>query len=55
MVIKEQCVGAEVALSDAFPLAGLPDGEYEWEHGLVFVWDGPCCLADGSITGPVMV
>ena len=38
-------------VSDAAPLAGLPDGEYEWEHKPVFVRDGSCRLADGTIAG----
>lgn len=38
-----------VLVSDAAPLAGLPDGEYEWGHKPVFVWDGSCRLADGTI------
>jgi N-acetylglucosamine-6-phosphate deacetylase len=38
-------------VSDAAPLAGLPDGEYEWEHKPVFVQDGSCRLADGTIAG----
>jgi N-acetylglucosamine-6-phosphate deacetylase len=38
-------------VSDASPLAGLPDGEYEWEHKPVFVRDGSCRLADGTIAG----
>ena len=44
--------GERVALvSDASPLAGLPDGEYEWEHKPVFVRNGSCRLADGTIAG----
>jgi N-acetylglucosamine-6-phosphate deacetylase len=38
-------------VSDAAPLAGLPDGEYEWEHKAVFVRDGSCRLADGTLAG----
>lgn len=40
-----------VLVSDAAPLAGLPDGEYEWAHKPVFVRNGSCRLADGSIAG----
>lgn len=40
-----------VLVSDAAPMAGLPDGEYEWEHKPVFVKDGTCRLADGTIAG----
>ncbi len=38
-------------ISDAAPMAGLPEGEYEWEHKPVFVKDGACRLADGTIAG----
>jgi N-acetylglucosamine-6-phosphate deacetylase len=38
-------------VSDTSPLAGLPDGEYEWEHKPLFVRDGSCRLADGTIAG----
>ena len=38
-------------VSDSSPLAGLPEGEYEWEHKPVFVRDGSCRLADGTIAG----
>lgn len=38
-------------VSDAAPLAGLPAGEYEWHHTPVFVRDGSCRLADGTIAG----
>jgi N-acetylglucosamine-6-phosphate deacetylase len=53
MAILLRVKGLErVALvSDASPLAGLPDGEYEWEHKPVFVRDGSCRLADGTIAG----
>lgn len=51
MAILLRVKGVErVALvSDADPLAGLPDGEYEWEHKPVFVRDGACRLADGTL------
>ncbi len=53
MAILLRVKGLErVALvSDAAPLAGLPDGEYEWEHKPIFVRDGSCRLADGTIAG----
>ncbi len=53
MAILLRVKGLEhVALvSDAAPLAGLPDGDYEWEHKPVFVRDGSCRLADGTIAG----
>lgn len=38
-------------VSDAAPLAGLPDGDYEWEHKPIVVRDGSCHLADGTIAG----
>ena len=53
MAILLRVKGLEhVALvSDAAPLAGLPDGDYEWEHKPVFVRDGSCRLAGGAIAG----
>jgi len=53
MAILLRVKGLErVALvSDASPLAGLPDGEYEWERKPVFVRNGSCRLADGTIAG----
>ncbi len=40
-----------VLISDSAPLAGLPDGEYEWEHKPVHVRDGRCVLPDGTLAG----
>jgi N-acetylglucosamine-6-phosphate deacetylase len=40
-----------VLISDAAPLAGLPDGEYEWEHKPVHVRDSRCVLPDGTLAG----
>ena len=40
-----------VLISDSAPLAGLPDGEYEWEHKPVHVRDGKCVLPDGTLAG----
>jgi N-acetylglucosamine-6-phosphate deacetylase len=53
MAILLRVKGLEhVALvSDAAPLAGLPDGEYEWAHKRVFVRDGACRLQDGTLAG----
>ena len=53
MAILLRVKGLErVALvSDASPLAGLPDGEYEWEHKKVYVRNGSCRLADDTIAG----
>ena len=51
MAILLRVKGVERAalVSDAAPLAGLPDGEYEWEHKPVFVRDGACRLSDGTL------
>lgn len=38
-------------VSDASPLAGLPEGEYTWKHERVFVRDGSCRLEDGTLAG----
>ena len=38
-------------VSDASPFAGMPDGEYEWEHKPLFVQEGACRLASGTIAG----
>jgi N-acetylglucosamine-6-phosphate deacetylase len=45
--------GAEgVALvSDAAPLAGLPDGQYTWAEQTIVVESGSCRLTDGTIAG----
>ena len=53
MAILLRIKGPErVALvSDASPLAGLPDGEYEWERKPVFVQANSCRLADGTLAG----
>ena len=40
-----------VLISDAAPIAGLPDGEYEWEHKPIFIKAGRCQLADGTLAG----
>jgi N-acetylglucosamine-6-phosphate deacetylase len=40
-----------VLISDSAPLAGLPDGEYEWEHKPVLVRQGRCVLPDGTLAG----
>jgi N-acetylglucosamine-6-phosphate deacetylase len=53
MAILLRVKGVErIALvSDAAPLASLPDGEYEWEHKPLFVRNGSCRLADGTLAG----
>ncbi|NLE44348.1 MAG: N-acetylglucosamine-6-phosphate deacetylase [Chloroflexi bacterium] len=38
-------------VSDAAPLAGMPDGIYKWDDSQVFVQGGACRLADGTIAG----
>ena len=40
-----------VLISDSAPLAGLPDGEYEWEHKPIYVREGRCVLPDGTLAG----
>lgn len=40
-----------VLISDSSPLAGLPEGEYEWEHKAVYVREGRCVLPDGTLAG----
>lgn len=49
ILLRVKGVERVVLVSDASPLAGLPDGEYEWEHKPVFVRDGTCRLADGTL------
>jgi N-acetylglucosamine-6-phosphate deacetylase len=51
ILIRVKGLDHVVLISDGAPLAGLPDGEYEWEHKPVFVKDGVCRLADGTISG----
>lgn len=38
-------------VSDAAPVAALPDGQYTWRQRAVFVRDGSCRLADGTLAG----
>jgi N-acetylglucosamine-6-phosphate deacetylase len=40
-----------VLVSDSAPLAGLPDGQYEWEHKPVYVRGNSCVLKDGTLAG----
>ncbi|MBL7064546.1 MAG: N-acetylglucosamine-6-phosphate deacetylase [Anaerolineae bacterium] len=51
ILLRVKGVKRVALVSDASPLAGLPDGEYEWEHKPVFVRGGSCRLADGTIAG----
>lgn len=40
-----------VLISDSAPIAGLPDGEYEWEHKPIFIRNGMCQLENGTLAG----
>lgn len=51
IALRAKGIGRVALVSDASPLAGLPDGRYEWEHKHVFVKNGSCRLADGTIAG----
>jgi N-acetylglucosamine-6-phosphate deacetylase len=51
ILLKVKGLERVALVSDAAPLAGLPDGEYEWGHRPVFVRHGSCRLADGTIAG----
>ncbi len=49
ILLRIKGVDRVALVSDAAPLAGLPDGEYEWKHKPVFIRDGSCRLADGTL------
>jgi len=49
ILLRVKRVERVALVSDAAPLAGLPDGEYEWEHKTVFIREGICRLADGTL------
>jgi N-acetylglucosamine-6-phosphate deacetylase len=51
ILLRAKGLDRVVLVSDASPLAGLPDGEYEWEHKPIYVRDSSCRLADGTIAG----
>ena len=51
LLLRVKGVERVALVSDAAMLAGLPDGEYEWEHKPVYVQDGSCRLADGTLAG----
>jgi N-acetylglucosamine-6-phosphate deacetylase len=51
ILLRVKGVDRVALVSDSAPLAGLPDGEYEWEHKPVFIRDGSSRLADGTIAG----
>lgn len=40
-----------VLISDSSPVAGLPDGRYEWQGRGIFVRGGRCVLEDGTLAG----
>lgn len=51
LLIRVKGADRVALVSDAAPPAGLPDGEYEWAGQSVFVDEGACRLADGTIAG----
>ena len=51
ILLRVKGVDKVVLISDASPLAGLPDGIYEWEHKPVHVREGRCALEDGTLAG----
>ncbi len=51
ILIRAKGLDKVVLISDSAPFAGLPEGEYEWEHKPVFVRNGRCELADGTLAG----
>jgi N-acetylglucosamine-6-phosphate deacetylase len=51
ILIRVKGLDKVVLISDSAPFAGLPDGEYEWEHKPIFVKNGRCQLADGTLAG----
>jgi len=55
ILIRAKGVERIALVSDAAPLAGLPDGEYEWEHKPVIVQGGVCHLTDGTLRVPAEV
>ena len=56
MKILARCKGAHrtVLVTDAMRAAGLPPGEYELGGQPVFVQEGMCRLADGTLAGSVL-
>lgn len=51
ILLKVKGLDKVVLISDAAPIAALPDGEYEWEHKPVYIKEGRCQLADGTLAG----
>jgi N-acetylglucosamine-6-phosphate deacetylase len=51
ILLRVKGLNSVCLVSDASPYAGMPDGEYEWEHKPLFVSQGACRLANGTIAG----
>jgi len=56
MAVLAQCKGADrlLLITDAIRATGLPDGESELGGQPVFVRDGQCRLADGTLAGSIL-
>jgi N-acetylglucosamine-6-phosphate deacetylase len=51
VLLRAKGLDRTVLVSDAAPLAGVPDGEYEWEHKPILVKNQVCQLENGTIAG----
>lgn len=51
VALRAKGVDRTLLVSDAAPVAGLPDGSYRWGSQEIAVHDGRCELADGTIAG----
>jgi N-acetylglucosamine-6-phosphate deacetylase len=51
ILIRVKGLDKVVLVSDSSPLAGLPDGDYEWGHKPVLVRNRRCELPDGTLAG----
>ncbi len=51
VLIRAKGIDHVTLVSDASPMAGLPEGVYEWEHKTIIIQDGKSCLEDGTIAG----
>ncbi|MGC9349031.1 MAG: N-acetylglucosamine-6-phosphate deacetylase [Anaerolineae bacterium] len=51
ILLRAKGIDRVALVSDAAPLAGMPEGAYEWEHKTIYVKDGSCRLEDGTIAG----
>lgn len=51
ILVRVKGLDRVVTISDAAPVAGLPDGAYDWGGQTVHVRDGRCELANGTIAG----